>query len=237
MTLKGAKVVVLGGTSGMGLATAKAAHSEGATVVITGRSADGLERAKASLGGGVDVGVLEMADEAGHRAFFAKIGPFDHLVIAAAQAVVGPFLETDCAELRPAMESRFWGSYYAAKYAAPQINKGGSITFFSGVACEKPAPGMQVVAASCSAVESLARSLAVALAPIRVNTVRPGAVDTPSLHDALGGNWHSAEAHLTAKPAGRLGLPDEVAEAVTYLMKNLYTTGTVLTIDGGSLIV
>ena len=238
MTLKGTKVVVVGGTSGMGLATARAARDEGAAVVITGRGREGLERARASLGGDVDIEILEMTEEGAHRAFFARVGPIDHLVVAAAQTVIGGFLETDCADLRPAMESRFWGSYYAAKYAAPRMNaEGGSVTFFSGVACEKPSPGMQVAAASCSAVESLARSLAVALAPIRVNAVRPGAVDTPSLHDALGGDWRAAEAHLTAKPAGRVGEPAEVAEAVLYLMRNRYTTGTVLTIDGGSLIV
>lgn len=238
MTLKDATVVILGGSSGIGLATAKAARNEGAQVVITGRSADKLQTARAELGNMVRTVVLDVADEAGTRAFFQELDHLDHLFITAGTLVNDVHLAPDSAALRPAMDTRFWGALYAAKYSAPKIMAGGSITFMSGTAGQRPLDGASVASASCGAVEAFARALAIDLAPIRVNTIRPGFVDTPLLDALLGAQREEILAAAAARlPVKRIGRSDEVADAVLFLMKNGYVTGIALTIDGGGLLV
>jgi NAD(P)-dependent dehydrogenase (short-subunit alcohol dehydrogenase family) len=179
MSLKDQTVVILGGSSGIGLATAKAALAEGAKVVITGRSRDRLERARAALETDVRTVALDVTDEAGTRALFTELGRVDHVFITAGVVAFDPKLAPDSAAMHPALETRFWGALYAAKYAAAKMGDGGSITFMSGTAAIRPLPGASVATASCAAVESLARALALDLAPIRVNTIQPGLVDTP----------------------------------------------------------
>lgn len=238
MTLKDSTVVILGGSSGIGLATAKAARAEGAQVIITGRSADKLQTARAELGTAVRTVVLDVADEAGTRAFFQELDHLDHLFITAGTLVNDVRLAPDSAALRPAMDTRFWGALYAAKYSAPKIRAGGSITFMSGTAGQRPLDGASVASASCGAVEAFARALAIDLAPIRVNTIRPGFVDTPLLDALLGAQREEILAAAAARlPVKRIGRSDEVADAVLFLMKNGYVTGIALTIDGGGLLV
>lgn len=231
-------VVVLGGTSGIGLATAKAAQAEGAQVLVTGRSHERLQAAQAELGSGARAVALDVADEAGTRALFEGIGRIDHVFITAGTVALDARLAPDSASLRPAMDVRFWGAFNAAKYGAGKMNAGGSITFMSGTTARRPLRGAAVATASCGAVEAFARSLAIDLAPIRVNTLQPGYVDTPMLDELLG------EARLAIKneagsrlPVGRIGRPEELADAVLFLMKNGYVTGITLTVDGGGLLV
>jgi NAD(P)-dependent dehydrogenase (short-subunit alcohol dehydrogenase family) len=237
-TLKNATVVILGGSSGIGLATAQAAQAEGASVIITGRSPARLEAAQAVLGGVARTVVLDVADETGTRSFFQELDSLDHLFITAGTLVKDTHLSPDSAALRPAMDTRFLGALYAAKYSAPKIRSGGSITFMSGTAARRPLEGASVASASCGAVEAFARALAVDLAPIRVNTIQPGFVDTPLLDDVLGSHKKEILAAVAKRlPVQHIGAPEEIADAVLFLMKNSYVTGVTLTIDGGGLLI
>ena len=238
MTIKNSLVVILGGSTGIGLATARAAKAEGAQVIVTGRSPEKLQRAQAELGSDARTVVLDVADEEGTRRFFQGLAKVDHVFITAGTLIADKKLAPDSDILRPAMDTRFWGALYAAKYAAPKIATGGSITFMSGVAAWRPLEGAAVASASCGAVEAFARALALDLAPIRVNTIEPGYVDTPLLDSLLGAKKGEILAAAAARlPVKRIGTAEDVADAVLFLMKNGYVTGITLTIDGGHTLV
>jgi len=210
MTLKNSLVVILGGSTGIGLATAKAAKAEGAHVIVTGRSTEKLQHAQAELGADARTVALDVADEAGTRSFFQSLAYVDHVFITAGTLVSDKQLAPDSATLRPAMDTRFWGALYAAKYAAPKIRTGGSITFMSGTAAWRPLEGASVASASCGAVEAFARALAVDIAPIRVNTIEPGFIDTPLLDAVLGARRNEILASVAARlPVKRIGTADQ----------------------------
>ena len=240
MSLANSKVVIIGGSSGIGLATAKAAQDEGASVVITGRGEERLRSAREHLGGGARSVALDAADEAGTRALFEDLGPVDHVFFTAATLLFSPKLAGDSSAMKEAIDTRFWGSYYVAKYAATKMAEDGSITFTTGTAARKPIPGGAVVSASCGAVEALARALALELAPIRVNTVAPGLTDTP-LHERMAGSKERAAKRIAdgaaRLPLKRAGRAEDIAEAVLFLMKNRFITGITLTIDGGHMLI
>ena len=237
MSLEGQTAVVVGGSSGIGLAAAKALAAEGARVVIGGRSEERRRAAVASIPGRVEARGLDITDEASVGAFFDAVGPLDHLVTTAAGAAMGPFLELDVAAARRFFDSKFWGPYVVARTAVPQLRPGGSITFFSGAAGSRATPGFSCGSAINAAVETLVRTLAVELAPIRVNTVSPGLVDTPVWGSLVPAAERDALfAETAAKlPARRIGRPEEIADAVLFLIRNEYTTGTTLFVDGGYL--
>jgi len=238
LSLNNATVVILGGSSGIGLATAKAAQVEGAHVVITGRSQERLQSARTELGNNARAVSLDVADEMGTRALFQELDAVDHIFMTAGTLTRDAHLAPESEAMRPAMDTRFLGALYAAKYGAPKIRAGGSITFMSGTAARRPLAGVSVASASCGAVEAFARALAVDLAPIRVNTIQPGFVDTPLLDAVLGSHKNEVlAAAATRLPVKRIGSADEVADAVLFLMKNGYVTGITLTIDGGGLLV
>jgi len=238
MSLAHGTVVILGGSSDIGLATAKAAKAEGARVVVTGRSADRLKSAQALLGADARTIVLDVADEAGTRALFEELDRVDHVFITAGVVVLDSGLAPDSASLRPALDTRFWGAFAAAKYGAAKMRGGGSITFMSGTTARRPLKGAAVATASCGAVEAFARALAVDLAPTRVNTIQPGYVDTPMLEELLGEARNAIKAEAGAHlPVKRIGRPEEIADAVLFLMKNGYVNGITLTVDGGGLLV
>jgi NAD(P)-dependent dehydrogenase (short-subunit alcohol dehydrogenase family) len=236
MALTGSTVVILGGSSGIGLATAKAAMAEGARVVITGRSPERLQAAKAVLGAEVKTVALDVVDEPGTRALFTDLERVDHVFITAGAVLFDPKLATETESVRSALDTRFWGAFYAAKFAATRMEAGSSITFMSGAAAIRPIRGASVATASCAAVEAFARALAVDLAPIRVNAIQPGLIDTPFL-DTLGARRNTFIAEYSKRlPVGRPGRPEEVADAVLFLMKNGFVTGITLTIDGGGVL-
>lgn len=236
--LSGKRVMVLGGTSGIGFATASAALREGAQVVVTGRSAEKLETAQKTLGDAAECHALDASDEAGTKALLSSYPTIDHLFITAGTLVPDPKLTGETDTFRPSLDTRFWGAVYAAKHAAPQMKGGGSITFMSGTAGMRPLPGASIGSASTAAVESLARALAIDLAPIRVNAIRPGFVATPMLDGVLGEDKDAILSEVSKKlPVGRIGTPEELADAVLFLMKNGFVTGIALTVDGGGLLV
>ena len=234
VNLNGRTVVILGGSSGIGLATAKAAHAERAVVVITGRSRERLDAAVREIGEDARGVVLDAADEAGTRAMFEKIDRVDHIFANAGGVTPDAALTVDVAAMRPGLDVRFWGGVYAAKYGGTRMTDGGSIIFMSGTTVVRPISGAAIGSASCAAVEGLARSLAVDLAPIRVNAIRPGLIDTPLIDSFMGERKDQiVESYTRRIPARRMGRAEEVADAALFLMKNGYITGTTLVIDGG----
>lgn len=238
MDLKDKRVVVIGGSSGMGLAVARRAAERGAKVLVASRSVEKLSRAKAEIRGTIGTYPLDVTREEEVERFFSRVGALDHLVTSAAITGMGPFLETPQEKVRALFESKFWGQYRAARHAAPRIAPGGSITFFSGIAGQRPFHGFSAYAAVNGAVEGLCRALALELAPVRVNVVSPGIVDTPA-YAGMDEEERRAFLDSVAKrlPAGRVGDPDDAAEAALFLMLSGFTTGTVLSVDGGGRLV
>jgi NAD(P)-dependent dehydrogenase (short-subunit alcohol dehydrogenase family) len=235
MRFRGQKIVVIGGSSGMGFATAKMAAEEGAAVIIASRSEERLQKAKVQIEGEVEVLTVDIRDEGSVKTFFDKVGEFDHLTTPGNEAAMGAFLELDTKTAKAAFDSKFWGQYHAAKYGAPKMRGGGSITFFAGIWSQRPVPGGSVITAINSAIEGLCRALAGELAPIRVNTVSPGIVDTPIYSkmppDVKERMFKEAAASI---PSKRVGKPEEIAKTILYLMSNGYSTGNTLYVDGGA---
>lgn len=238
MSLSGKTIVVLGGSSGIGLATANAALTQHADVIITGRSRERLDAAVRELGAHVRAIALDASDEAGTRAMFDGIDHVDHIFVNAGGVTPDSALTVEVSAMRPAIDVRFWGAVYAAKYGGRKMRAGGSITFMSGTSAIRPIAGAAVGSASCAAVEGLARSLAVDLAPTRVNAIRPGLIDTPLIDSFMGEQKDAIVATYTKRfPIKRMGRPEEVADAVLFLMKNAYMNGTTLVIDGAASLV
>jgi NAD(P)-dependent dehydrogenase (short-subunit alcohol dehydrogenase family) len=239
MSLDGKRVVILGGTSGNGLATAKAAQREGAVVVVASSRQERVDRALASLDSGAEGHVVDLSDEAQVRQFFEHIGAFDHLVYTAGQALQ---LETLNAvqidRARGFANIRFWGAYMAVKYGNPHIRPGGSITLTNGVAGLRPHKGWTLVASICGAMEALTRALAVELAPIRVNTVCPGVVRTELWNDMTEADRDALYRNVAQSlPVGRVGEPEDIAQAYLYLMREGYSTGQVIVVDCGAVLI
>jgi NAD(P)-dependent dehydrogenase (short-subunit alcohol dehydrogenase family) len=237
-TLKGKKVAVLGGTSGIGFAVAKAAMAAGASVVVTSSTRERVTRAVAELGQSASGEVANLSVEAETRALFERIGSLDHLVFTAGESLtLGKLATLDLGAAARALDLRVFGAMAAAKHAAPRMRPGGSIVLTQGIAGERPLPGWSVGATICGAVASLTRALAVELAPLRVNAVSPGFVRSP-----LWGNIPEADREAMYRDTGakllvgRVGEPDQIAEAFLYLMQNGFSTGQSVVVDGGALL-
>lgn len=224
--------MIVGGGSGIGFAVAQQAIAAGAEVIVASRSIDKLTAAVQHLGPLSRAEWVDVTDEVSVQEFAERIGPIDHLVMSIKPHLpAGPFLENDLHAVQAAFDAKFWGQYRLAKQLAPVILPGGSIVFTSGVAAHRAYAGFSVVSAMNAATEALARALAAELAPIRVNTVCPGFVETmpPS------GRYERVKSLLPALPLARLGVAAEIAEAYLYVMANTYSTGSVVVVDGGAL--
>ncbi|HDR9759195.1 TPA: SDR family oxidoreductase [Burkholderia cepacia] len=235
MKLNDQRVLVVGGSSGIGEATARAFAEGGATVTIASRDAARLAASKDRIGFGVSTGVMDITDDASVRAFLDSAGEFDHVVVSAAQTATGPVRGLELDDAYAAMDSKFWGAYRIAR--AVRIRQGGSLTFVSGFLSVRPSKNSVLQGAINAALESLARGLALELAPVRVNTVSPGLIATAlwSKIDAEARDrmYEGAAARL---PAGRVGQPEDVANAVLYLASTPYATGSTVLVDGGGAI-
>jgi NAD(P)-dependent dehydrogenase (short-subunit alcohol dehydrogenase family) len=237
-TLRDQKIVIVGGSSGIGLGVAAAALERGAEVRIVGRTREKLQAAERTLAakGAVAGHALDMSHEADVARMFDEIGGFDHLVVTAGTPPPNdPIDQADLDIVRRFLESKLVGSIVLAKHAARTLRTPGSMIFTSGINKDRPpVPGGSVVAAVAGSFGYFARALALELAPRRVNVVSPGWVDTPMWDDIVGdakSDFHAAMAPRL--PAGKIASPAEVAPAYVFLMESDFTTGETLRIDGG----
>ncbi|HEX6536848.1 MAG TPA: SDR family oxidoreductase [Gemmatimonadaceae bacterium] len=240
MRLDGRHVVVVGGSSGIGLGVARAALASGASVTIAARSPERLARARRALDGGDRVRAVaaDIGREQEVIALLEEADTLDHLVVTAVDAAYHPVERLELEHVRRVIDSKLVGPLLLAKHARARIRPGGSITLTSGIAAYRPSAGGAVVAAVNGALGALGRALAIELGPIRVNVVSPGWVDTP-IWDALAGENKDAVLRTMAErlPVHRIATPDDVARAFLFLMRSEHTTGTVLHVDGGQRLV
>ena len=233
MLLKGKKVVVVGGSSGIGLATAEMAKQEGADVIIASRNAAKLDAVAEKLN--VVAIPADVTNDQSVVDLFRRAGPVDHVVVTAAQLKTGPFKTVSMDDVRATMESKFWGAWRVAR--AAEIRPGGSLTLVSGFLSVRPRPNSAIVGSANGALESLSRALALELAPVRVNAVSPGIIDTP-IRAAMP---EEARRDMLAKtaaslPVGRVGQGEDIARQILAFMANGFATGSIVYIDGGALV-
>jgi NAD(P)-dependent dehydrogenase (short-subunit alcohol dehydrogenase family) len=233
LDLENAEVVVIGGTSGIGLATAAMAQEVGARVTVVGRDETRLAAALDQLGGAARGTALDVADEGAVRDPFAWFDHVDHVAMLAGTRADGDVATIDTAIAREPVDNRLWGALFVCKYAAPKMSDG-SITICTGVGVARPRRGGAIVAAAAGGAEVLARAVALEVAPVRVNVIRPGIVDTPLLTRIAGEHRDSVIASQSKRiPLGRIARAEEIAHAILFLMSNTYITGSTLTVDGG----
>lgn len=236
--LNGKKIILLGGSSGIGLAVAKAAANEGAAVIIVSSNQKRIDEALKQLPENTLGYAVDLSKEQNIKAFFSEMSSFDHLVYTAGENInLGIINETEVDFAKQYFNLRYWGAFTAVKYAQQKLNAGGSICLTGGIASQRPGKGWSLGASICAAMEGFTRAMAVELAPIRVNLVSPGVVKTNlwnSLSDQDREGMYESGANL---PVGRVGEAEDVAQTFLYLMKQNYGTGQVITVDGGAVLV
>lgn len=237
--LRNQRVVLLGGTSGIGLATAHAALAAGASVTVVSSRARRVAEAVAGLGDRAEGCTVDLNNESAVSALFEQLGPFDHLVYSAGDSLrTGALVDMTLDTVRQVFDVRVFGAMTAVKRAAPYLRPGGSVVLTSGIASLRPQKGWAALASACAAMEGLTRALAVELAPIRVNLVSPGLVRTP-----LWANLSEADRETlyatseAALPVGRVGEAEDLAQTYVHLMTNRYATGQTIVVDGGGVLV
>jgi NAD(P)-dependent dehydrogenase (short-subunit alcohol dehydrogenase family) len=239
MSVQDQRVVILGGTSGIGLATAQLAADQGATVIVASSNPDSVKRALEVLAPNASGEAVDLTDSAAVAAFFDRLDPFDHLVYTAGEPLT--LLEVASMDLdraRQAFQLRYFGALGAVSAAATKIRPGGSVVLTTGAAGDRPSPGWSVAASICGAMDSLVRALAVELAPLRVNAVKPGVVRSPLWSDLSAEDQQSLYDETSRLlPVGRVGEVTDIAAAYVYLMNQGYATGTIVTADGGHALV
>ena len=232
MKFKDQKIVIAGGTSGIGLATAQYFSSEGAFVTVTGRDAQKVAAAQAE---GLGAVVVDSSDRKALDAFFAAQGPVDHLVIAVGGSKgMGEFAGLSLAVLREGFDEKLWPQLATLQAALPVLNAGGSVTMITGSASRLRQPGISGLAAINGALELMVPVLAQELRSVRINAVSPGVVDTPWWNFLPAEGRGAAFAQFTANiPAARESRPEEIADVIGFLAGNAYMTGKVVGVDGG----
>jgi NAD(P)-dependent dehydrogenase (short-subunit alcohol dehydrogenase family) len=233
------RVVVVGGSSGIGLAVAQQAAEHGAKVVIVSSNAERIQKAVESIGGEAQGQPIDVSDEKAVEALFAKLGSFDHLVFTAGDSLhLRDLATTDLQQARRAFELRYWAALAAVKYGSPHIRKEGSIVLTTGIAGQRPQKGWVIAASVCGTIEALTRALAVELAPIRVNAVSPGVVRT-NLWQTMSASERERLYQSVGKslPVGRVGEASEIAQAYLFLMQEGFATGQTVVVDGGTVLV
>jgi len=233
------RVVIVGGSSGIGLAVAEKVALHGAEVVIVSSNAERVQEAIHSIGGEARGQAVDVSDEKAVESFFTNLGDFDHLVFTAGDSLqLHALSDTDLKQARRAFELRYWSALATVKYGSPQIRRGGSIVLTTGVAGQRPHSGWVIAASVCGTIEALTRALAIELAPIRVNAVSPGVVRT-NLWQSMSSaeREHLFESVGKRLPLGRVGEAHDIAQAYLFLMKEEFSTGQTVVVDGGTVLV
>lgn len=235
-TLSGKNVLVIGGSSGIGFATAAGALAEGAKVTIASRSEEKLSAARGLLKGGVQARTIDVSDSAAVDAFFDASPTYDHIVVTGAAFKFGTVRDQNIDDAYAAMNVKFWGAYRVARKAT--VAAGGSFVFVSGFLSRRPKPNMVLVGAINAALETLAQGLALEMAPVRFNVVSPGIIDTPT-RAAMPAEARKAMLENVAKslPVKRVGQAGDCAEQILLMLRNTFMTGSVVYIDGGGMLV
>jgi NAD(P)-dependent dehydrogenase (short-subunit alcohol dehydrogenase family) len=235
MSLKDQKVVIMGGTSGIGFATAKAAASAGAVVVVTGRDSEKLKRATSELPDTAEGVLVDATSLDALNSFYKNLGPFDHLVLSVSGRVGGgPFKSLGVNLLKQAFEAKFFAYFMAVQASLQTLRTDGSIVLVTASSARTSYPGTAGLAAVNGALEAMVPTLALELKPTRVNAVSPGVIET-SWWDAWPKEQREAAfAQVAAStPVGRIGQPEDIAQAILLLLGNSFMTGTVIECDGG----
>ncbi|WP_448951848.1 SDR family oxidoreductase [Labrys neptuniae] len=236
LPLQDRQVVVIGGSSGIGLAVADLASRNGARPVIVGRNAERLQAAAEATNARTIVADLAVPQAV--HAGFAGLDRIDHLVITAGTVRLDPLRDLTPEGIEAVIAERIAGPLLAIQAALPLLASDGSITLTSAQLAMRPLPVGALMAGAVAAVEAMTRALALELGPVRVNAVAPGFVDTPLLDPLLGAGKAAVIEKTTATlPVKRIGRAEEIAEAILLLMRNGFITGEVLHVDGGGRLV
>src|ERR1700720_1861899 len=232
------RIAIIGGTSGIGFAVAEAALDAGAEVIIGSSSQTKIDEALAKFSEKATGSIIDVTEEESVKGFFKSVGEIDHVVVTGGTSYQsGPVIDSELSESQKPFLVKYWGQWLVAKFAGPKLSEWGSISLTSGVLSQRPAKGLAAQASVNAAVEALARTLALELAPRRVNVVSPGFIDTGKLHTDLPAETRSAELQAdkaATLPTMRVGLPQDLARAYIYAIENPYLTGQTLVVDGGA---
>jgi NAD(P)-dependent dehydrogenase (short-subunit alcohol dehydrogenase family) len=236
MSLEKQRVVIIGGSSGIGLATARLLAEAGADVIIAGRQQERVDQALATLEGAVSGEVVDATSREEAQSFFRRVGPFDHLILTLASNVgAGEFRTLDFDMLRQGFETKFWPQLIAAQISLDFLRKDGSLTIVSAVTGHVAFSGASGFAAVNGALEAMVPTLALELQPLRVNAVSPGGIATPfwsALPDEVREAFYAQSAAIT--PVKRFGRPEDVAQVIAMLIDNSFMTSTIIDCDGGA---
>lgn len=232
-TLANKKVVVAGGSSGIGLATARLLAQQKALVTVTGRNTEKLDRIKTTEG--LEAATVDSTDRKALDAFFKKAGTVDHLVVSiSGHKGMGNFRELALSELQEGFDNKFWPQLQTIQAALPYLNEQGSITMITAISSVGGLPGTSGLAAINGALELMVPILAKELKPVRINAVSPGVVNTPWWDFLPEANRQQTFQHFAQQiPVGRIAEAEEIADSILFLIKNDYMTGSVIYCDGG----